>query len=142
MFTNRSTMFRSAGLALAAVLALSTSSCLHTQRVRHQHALAVKAEAEADLTHAQAEALRSSDHEPEYFEGEEAPSAPPALVESRPSAPSSAHVWIAGQHTRRGGQWVWNGGHYALPPRADVVWVPGHWVAHLHGFAWISGAWR
>lgn len=142
MFSNRSTMFRSAGLALAAVLVVSASSCLHTQRAHHRRALAVKAEAEADLAHAQAESLRSSLQEPEYFEGDVAPVAPQALAESRPSAPSSAHVWVAGQHTRRSGQWVWVGGHYALPPSADVVWVPGHWVAHLHGYAWISGAWR
>lgn len=135
MITHRSTW-----LALAAVLAL-TSSCLHSQRVRHRHALAVKAEAEADLAHAQADALRASD-EPEYFEGEAAPEVPAALPEERPAAPSSAHVWIGGHHTRRGGQWVWVKGHHALPPRADVVWVPGHWVSHLHGYVWIGGAWR
>jgi hypothetical protein len=140
MISHRS-VFSSAGLVLALVV-LSTSSCLHRQRVRHHRALAVKAEAEAELAHAQADALRSSSHEPEYFEGASAPEAPAALPESRPSAPSPAHVWIAGQHARRGGQWVWVGGHYALPPRADVVWVPGHWVGHLRGYVWIAGAWR
>ncbi len=128
--------------ALAAALALSTSSCLHFQRAHHQQALAVKAASEADLNHAQAEALRSSNHEPEYFEGETAPEVPAALPEQHPSAPSSAHVWVAGQHTRHDGEWMWVGGHYALPPRADVVWVPGHWVSHLHGYAWIAGGWR
>jgi hypothetical protein len=142
MISHRSMSSSMGGLALAALLVLSASACLHSQRVRHRHALAVKAEAEADLAHAQADALRSSQHEPEYFEGDVAPEVPAARPEQRPSAPSSSHVWIAGQHTRRGGQWVWVSGHYSLPPRRDVVWVPGHWVGHLHGYVWISGAWR
>jgi hypothetical protein len=132
---------RSAWLALAAVTVLG-SSCLHSQRVRHRHALAVKAEAEADLAHAQAQALRAERAEPEYFEGDAPPAVPAAMPEERPSAPSSAHVWISGHHTRHEGRWVWVAGHYAVPPRSDVVWVPGHWVAHLHGFAWIGGGWR
>lgn len=143
MISNRSTVFSRSGLALAAtLLVLTTSSCLHSQRVRRQHALAVKAEAEADLARAQADAVRTSSREPEFFEGETAPEVPAALPEQRPSPPSSSHVWIAGQHTRRNGQWVWVSGHYALPPRYDVVWVPGHWVAHLNGHVWLSGAWR
>jgi YXWGXW repeat-containing protein len=142
MILNRSMSVHVASLALAA-LALTSTSCLHTQRTRHQRALAVKAEAEADLAHAQADAVRSQQlSEPEYVEAEEAPAVPAALPEQRPSAPSPGHVWVAGQHTRRGGQWVWVSGHYALPPRSDVVWVPGHWVPHLHGYAWIAGAWR
>lgn len=142
MISKRSKSISVAGLALVG-LALASSSCLHSERSRHRHALAVKAEAEADLAQARAESLRSQQaNEPEYVESETAPAIPAALPEQRPGAPSSAHVWIAGQHTRRGGQWVWVSGHYAMPPRSDVVWVPGHWVDHLHGYAWIPGAWR
>jgi len=131
---------RSTWLFLA-VLALTSSSCLHS-RVHQRRALAVKAESEADLPRAQTETLRSAKDEPEYVEGQAAPEAPAALAEPLPSAPSPAHVWIAGQHTRRGGQWEWVPGRFALPPRADVVWVPGHWVPHLQGYVWIAGAWR
>lgn len=130
------------GLALAAIFALTSSSCLHTQRAHQPHGLAVKAEAETDLSQARAEALRAQRDEPDYFEGDAPPALPVALPEARPTAPSPAHVWIAGTHTRRNGQWVWVGGHYALPPQPDVVWVSGHWVDHLHGYAWIPGAWR
>ena len=28
------------------------------------------------------------------------------------------------------------------PPSPEMVWVPGHWVSHLNGYAWIAGAWR
>ncbi|MEQ1894799.1 MAG: hypothetical protein ABL998_19825, partial [Planctomycetota bacterium] len=76
-----------------------------------------------------AQSLRAPVQEPEYFEGASAPEAPASVAEERPSAPSSAHVWVAGQHTRQSGQWAWTAGHYALPPSADLVWVPGHWVA-------------
>lgn len=137
MISNRSKILSNAGLALAAVLALVSSSC---QLFHHSdgHAPAVK----ADGTHSQRSHSGEFSAEPEYVEGDVAPAVPAALPEARPKTPSSAHVWIAGQHTRKGGKWVWMPGHHAVPPRADQVWVPGHWVAHLHGYAWIPGAWR
>ena len=133
---------RSTWLAMAAVLTVLNSSCMFSQRAERRHALAVKAESDADLALAQAETQRRMRAEPEYVEGSRAPEMPAALQETRPPAPSSAHVWVAGQHTRHGGSWVWVAGHYALPPRMDVVWVPGHWVTHLRGHVWIDGAWR
>ena len=137
MISNRS-ILSNAGLAIAAMLVSLTSSCLHTKSAHHEHSLAVKAESEADFAHHSGAQFS----EPEYFEGDVAPSVPAALPEERPKAPSSAHVWISGAHTRHDGQWVWVAGHYSVPPSPDKVWVPGHWVAHLHGFAWIPGAWR
>ena len=133
---------RSKWAVLAAALVLLDTSCLRAERARHEHALAVKAEADADLAHAQADSLRQAQQEPEFFEGDVAPEVPAAQQESRPSAPSPAHVWIAGYYTRRAGQWVWVSGRYSVPPRSDVVWVPGHWVSHLDGYVWIDGAWR
>jgi hypothetical protein len=79
---------------------------------------------------------------PEYVESDAPPAVPQTKPEERTPAPSVAHVWIDGAHTRQDGQWKWVGGHWAVPPRDDVVWVPGHWVPHLHGYAWIPGAWR
>ena len=140
MISHRSESFSRGGLALSAILvALLSSSCLFS-RDAEQQAPAVKAD--GDFARARAEAQRSQASEPEYFEGDVAPEIPAALPEKRPAAPSSSHVWIAGYHTRRNGQWVWVSGRYAVPPRADDVWVPGHWVSHLHGYAWIPGAWR
>ena len=139
MISNRSRILSNAGLALAAALAFVSSSCLF-QRSRGEHSLAVK-DGESDFAYAESES-RGFTSEPEYFEGDVAPAVPAALPEERPRAPSSGHVWIAGQHTRRDGKWVWVSGRYAVPPSADQVWVPGHWVAHLHGYAWIPGAWR
>ena len=139
MISNRSKTHSAVGLALAAVLALGSSSCQLFRGSESEQTLDVKAN-----THSTPQRARSAQSfgEPEYFEGDVAPAMPAALPESRPKAPSSAHVWIAGQHTRQDGKWVWVAGHYAVPPSVDQVWVPGHWVSHLHGYAWIPGAWR
>jgi len=103
----------------------------------------VKADVSADVGHsADSKSSFSSATEPEYVEGDVAPEIPAALPEERPKAPSASHVWIAGQHNRKKGKWVWVPGHYAVPPSPEQVWVPGHWVDHLHGHAWIPGAWR
>jgi len=136
MSSNRSKISY-ASLALASALALVSSSCLSGSGSHHATP-AVRAGTGTDHAFSRSEAQ----NELEYFEGETPPETPLALPEQRPGAPSPAHVWIAGYHTRRAGQWVWVSGHYALPPRTDVVWVPGHWVSHLHGYAWIPGAWR
>ena len=132
---------RSTWLAGAAVLVLTQSSCLFSGG-SEQHAPAVKDQSSHAYPHAPGSSSRSSVPEPEYFEGTTPPEAPAAPAETRTDAPSPAHVWVAGQHDRHDGQWLWSAGHYALPPRADLVWVPGHWVSHLHGYVWISGAWR
>jgi hypothetical protein len=128
---------RSAWLALAAVSVLS--SCFSSRSGEH-HSPAVKDSSSYTTSHSSRVSAPLA--EPEYFEGASAPEAPAAVAEERPSAPSPAHVWVAGQHTRQKGKWVWSSGRYALPPSADLVWVPGHWVAHLRGYVWIDGAWR
>ncbi len=128
---------RSTWLACAAVLVLTQSSCLSSGSSGSRTA-AVQDSSSPSFTSSSA----SSFAEPEYFEGATPPTSPALVAEVRPSAPSAAHVWVAGEHARQDGQWVWSAGQYVLPPSADVVWVPGHWVQHLRGYVWISGAWR
>lgn len=128
---------RSIGLASAAVFVLTLSSCLSSGS-SEPHAAAVQ----DSSSHTFSGSSSSAFAEPEYFEGATPPSTPALLSEPRPSSPSAAHVWVAGEHTRQDGRWVWSPGRYVLPPSADVVWVPGHWVAHLRGYVWIGGAWR
>ena len=131
---------RCVSLALVASVTLGASSCLFG---REDHAApAVTVEDEAFVVQPRSERQRFAPREPEYFEGAVAPEPPAAQSEERPRAPSAAHVWIAGHHTRQDSQWVWVKGHYAVPPRADDVWVPGHWVGHLRGYVWIEGGWR
>jgi hypothetical protein len=137
MISIRSKIRPSAGLALAAAIVLVSASCQLFRGSSDELAPAVKADGSAN-------AGRSSfpGGDPEYVEGDVAPEIPAALPEERPKAPSASHVWIAGQHARKKGKWIWVPGHYAVPPSPEQVWVPGHWVDHLHGHAWIPGAWR
>lgn len=123
-------------LASAAVLVLTTS-CLSSGSTGSRTSAV-----QDSSSHTSSSSSSRSFAEPEYFEGSTPPATPALVAEVRPSAPSPAHVWVAGEHTRQDGQWVWSSGQYVLPPSADVVWVPGHWVAHLRGYVWISGAWR
>jgi hypothetical protein len=124
--------------AFAAALVLLSSACFSSgsERARTSE---VKAETELSRSdRARAVALS----EPEYVEAQMPPPTPMTVVEERPRAPSVAHVWVAGHHTRRDGLWMWVQGRHELPPRAGLVWVPGHWVSHMYGFVWIDGGWR
>ena len=67
---------------------------------------------------------------------------PPPREEVIIVRPSPAHVWVAGHWGRRGGEWVWVGGSWTLPPRRYAVWVPGHWVHRYRGWVWVPGHWR
>ena len=131
---------------LLVVSVLLSSSCLRAQRAHHQRELALKAGAEADLTQAQADALRSGQTdavEPvEFVEGESAPVAPAPEIESVPAAPTEIHVWIAGAHVWRQGSWHWVPGHWALPPHVGAAWLAGRWLRRGHGFVWVAGGWR
>lgn len=130
---------RSTWLACAAVFVLTQSSCV-SSGTSESRTLAVQDS--SSFTYSSSSSTSSSFAEPEYFEGSTPPAAPTLLVEERPSAPSAAHVWVAGEHAREHSKWVWKPGRHVLPPSADVVWVPGHWVSYLRGYVWIGGAWR
>jgi hypothetical protein len=132
MISNRSV----SRLALASALVLF-SSCAAT----HHQESGAAVRAEGHFSNSSAVGTPGFET-PEYVETDVPPAPPAAQAETRPAAPSVSHVWIEGAHTRDDGQWSWVAGHWAMPPRDDVVWVPGHWVPHLHGYAWIPGAWR
>jgi opacity protein-like surface antigen len=69
--------------------------------------------------------------------------APPApIVERHPVAPGPRYVWTDGYHRWDGHRYVWVSGRWVMPPRAGVVWVPGHWDARPGGWVWIGGHWR
>ena len=67
---------------------------------------------------------------------------PPApLVENVAVAPAPGYIWIGGEWVWNG-RWVWVSGHWANPPRANVVWIPGYWVRGSHGWYRTEGYWR
>lgn len=56
-------------------------------------------------------------------------------------APSPRHVWIEEEWESRGGRYVFTGGHWAVPPHAGWMWIPGHWKQHPRGWFWTPGHW-
>jgi len=77
--------------------------------------------------------------EPTYVVVRQAP--PPIIVESRPIAPSSSHIWIEGSWNWDNQRYVWAGGHYAVPPQQDVVWVAARYEASSDGVHYTPGRW-
>lgn len=66
---------------------------------------------------------------------------PPDREEVIVEAPSPRHVWVKGYWTWHDG-WVWQPGHWSLPPYGGAQWVPGHWRQRPYGWVWVSGHWR
>jgi WXXGXW repeat (2 copies) len=68
--------------------------------------------------------------------------APPAPVtEVITVRPGPAYVWIGGCWIWRN-QWVWERGHWALPPRHGAVWVAHRYVYRGGRHIWVRGGWR
>ena len=66
----------------------------------------------------------------------------PAVVVTRPPAPSPRHVWVEEDWRPHGRSYQWHGGYWAAPPRDRAMWVPGHWGHRRGGEQWIPGHWR
>jgi len=64
------------------------------------------------------------------------------VIVARPAAPSPRHVWVDEEWRPAHGHYEYAGGYWAAPPRAGVVWVPGHWRDTRRGSVWIAGHWR
>jgi hypothetical protein len=67
---------------------------------------------------------------------------PPApREETRSVAPSSAHTWVPGYWSWENG-WIWNPGHWEVPPRHTTAWVPGQWRSTDRGWVWQPEYWQ
>jgi hypothetical protein len=77
--------------------------------------------------------------EPAYMVVRQAP--PPIIIEARPSAPSSAHIWIEGSWNWDNQRYIWLGGRYAVPPEPDVVWVAARYESSSDGVRYTAGRW-
>jgi|SRR6185437_4288954 len=73
---------------------------------------------------------------------------PPAryveIERNHPPRPSERHVWIGGEWVVHGGQYVYDPGHWGVPPRGYHVWVRGRWIKRTYqpGYKWINGHWE
>ena len=61
-----------------------------------------------------------------------------------PNRPSPRHRWVAEEWVWRGGTYVYTPGYWALPPRPNAYWVPGHWTRRTYhpGYRWVPGHWQ
>jgi hypothetical protein len=69
--------------------------------------------------------------EPSYVEG------------TRPSQPSSLHVWVDGDwsYNRQNRAYVHNNGYWSQP-RQGHTYVTGHWQSGPKGHSWTKGRWQ
>jgi hypothetical protein len=65
-----------------------------------------------------------------------------AAVVVRPTCPSPKHVWVGGNYSWRGNQYVYTNGYWALPPHHGSRWIDGHWKHRRGGWVWVPGHWR
>ncbi|XZF14751.1 hypothetical protein ACTHGU_01300 [Chitinophagaceae bacterium MMS25-I14] len=65
----------------------------------------------------------------------------PAVIVTRPAAPSPRHVWVDEDWTPQGRTYVWHGGYWAEPPHPGWRWRPGHWARRGRDSYWIAGHW-
>jgi hypothetical protein len=70
--------------------------------------------------------------------------APPAVqTEAITAQPTSDHKWIPGYWTWRNSRYEWVGGHWALPPYRDAVWVAPRWERTDSGaYRFYEGYWN
>ena len=64
---------------------------------------------------------------------------PPLRVEVRSEPPSREAVWIDGNWSWRGHQYVWIAGHWENHRHGN--WVPGYWNKRDRGYYWVKGHW-
>jgi hypothetical protein len=79
--------------------------------------------------------------QPAYVVVAEAPPAP-RIVERRPPPPTQGHIWIDGYYSWSGRQYVWETGRWAVPPRANVVWIGPSYDRDQHGYRYTAGHWQ
>ncbi len=94
----------------------------------------------SDGGHSHRETVYVERQQPEYVIVREAP--PPVVEEQRPSPPSHGHIWIDGYWHWDGHKYVWEHGHWAVPPHEHAVWVAPRYERHEQGYRYTPGQWR
>ena len=69
--------------------------------------------------------------------------APPAAQqEVVPARPSSDHVWVGGYWSWRNSRYEWVAGHWTVPPRSGVTWIPPRWEPEGGAYRFYEGYWE
>ena len=67
---------------------------------------------------------------------------PPRIVERVVVAPAPGYVWIDGDWSWGGAQWVWASGYWCRPPYPNSIWIHGNWSHGSRGWHHAPGHWR
>jgi len=68
---------------------------------------------------------------------------PPARIDPPPPPdPGGGAFWREGHSQFRNGRYLWIPGAWVVPPRANLVWVPGFYRRTPEGGLFINGHWR
>lgn len=65
--------------------------------------------------------------------------APPA-PKYRTPAPRANYVWVRGHYKWKNGGYVWQTGHWQRA-KAAHTWKPGYWERGADRYVWVSGQW-
>ncbi len=60
----------------------------------------------------------------------------------RSVSPGPRHVWIDEDWEMRDNKYVFVGGRWSEPKRAEQKWIPGHWRQRSQGWEWKPGHWK
>lgn len=73
------------------------------------------------------------------------PIAPNAItnIKVKPACPINNAIWIDGywNWNPRTNSYVWEHGHWIIPPYNGAVWMPGYWSYTPRGYVWVDAAW-
>ena len=67
---------------------------------------------------------------------------PPMRVEYYGSAPRADYVWMSGHWAWSGTRYTWVEGYWAARPSSYARWVPGRWNASGNRYYWVDGRWQ
>ncbi|MFT3830171.1 MAG: YXWGXW repeat-containing protein [Opitutaceae bacterium] len=67
---------------------------------------------------------------------------PPSTADTVGDQPSAEHVYISGHWRWQDGAYVWDAGHWEMPPTDGASWVAPRWEKRDNGYVLIEGYWQ
>ena len=67
---------------------------------------------------------------------------PPVIVERYPPSPGPEYLLIGGYWHWTSQRYVWQPGHWAIPPRSHEVWLPPRYENHGRDYHYTPGRWQ
>ena len=67
---------------------------------------------------------------------------PPTKKEEKPKRPAKGSVWLDGSWRYYSGHYVWEPGHWELPPRPHAVYEQPRWLVRHGNHMFVEGYWH